>query len=290
MCNNIIHFRLENDITIATRLNKIANKDLKIIFERPDFLFSDKVVFVEGITDYIFLNEFLSAHNINNYHVLETGGCGSKIWEFADKIGLTYSSIFDLDKLVGFKPGPTAKLTINSTCVNFILKRVNKNTNIYQSAVNFMNDSIITSDIISNILLCTNNKQFYFFIFIQTLNEFYNTDLIYNFDNFDSVHGGDGWKFINLLQNEITKLNISINTMEFLDLLKFMYKYGLHNQENTKNYKKFIENKDNNFTVLNNIISSKLDYSRIATDMDELIKNKETKIKEFIYITLLIEI
>lgn len=60
ICKNIIHFRMDNNRTKYTCFRDIDQSDVKLVLERPEILFSRKILLVEGFTDSIFFKEFLA--------------------------------------------------------------------------------------------------------------------------------------------------------------------------------------------------------------------------------------
>src|SRR5579872_6682783 len=99
ICKNIIHFGMNNNRTTHVCFSNMHQSKVKLVSEHPEMLFSRQILLVEGFTDYIFFKEFLTVHNMSNYNIIYTDGCGSKLWEIADEIGVKYKMIYDIDKI-----------------------------------------------------------------------------------------------------------------------------------------------------------------------------------------------
>jgi predicted ATP-dependent endonuclease of OLD family len=101
MCNNIIRFSQKNGETQCYSLtNRENEKDLKLILEHPQVLFSDKCFLVEGHYDMRVLSQFL--HVIKNDHefvVVNMLGADSCLYSIMFEFDIKYKMIFDVDKL-----------------------------------------------------------------------------------------------------------------------------------------------------------------------------------------------
>lgn len=102
---NLIHFRMENNTTNNININILFQENdqqklKKNIFDHPELLFSDKILFVEGYSDYRFMKEFCQIFNINDYKIIIMDGCkNNNIWEICEKLKIQYKIIYDFDVL-----------------------------------------------------------------------------------------------------------------------------------------------------------------------------------------------
>ena len=120
--------------------------------------------------------------------------------------------IYDLDKLTGSK----TDFKINNVCIKFILDRVDKNTKVYECALNFKNNSYVTNKMIKDILYCYMNvNKFYIYVLIK-LYAVDNFDLHYKFLKFNERTSSKDTEIISELCNKIDTLNININTIDFI--------------------------------------------------------------------------
>lgn len=122
-CKQIIHFRLEDGVTKFTSLIDLEKDEIKMIYENPKILFSDKILLVEGYSDSILMEYFLKHHQIMDYQIIISGGCGSKIHEILDKIKIKYKIIYDLDKFLTKEGNPKKFIVANKT-IKFIKDRI----------------------------------------------------------------------------------------------------------------------------------------------------------------------
>lgn len=131
ICNNIIYFMLNSNVTKCIEFSKCTNKpvknckkcrkekkssdgmcnrclnrkspldgdQIKLIFENPTVLFSKKILFVEGYTDMLFFKCILSLLNINHYEIIILHGCENKIWELLPSLNIEHKFIYDVDKI-----------------------------------------------------------------------------------------------------------------------------------------------------------------------------------------------
>lgn len=97
-CKSLLHFRLENDKTICTTFNNLADEN-KLIIENPEILFIDKCLCVEGYLDNIVIRQFCKAYDITEYPIIQLNGCKSKLPQILDKLKIKYKIIYDLDKI-----------------------------------------------------------------------------------------------------------------------------------------------------------------------------------------------
>lgn len=98
--HNLIYFKLHNSITKVKQINlNILNK--RYIFDNPEILFTDKILFVEGHHDYRVFNNYLKYiyNNVSPYKIIMLDGCGNKIYKFAAELEIDYKIIYDFDKI-----------------------------------------------------------------------------------------------------------------------------------------------------------------------------------------------
>ena len=93
------------DISII-RDQKIKNnsilldaKDIKILIECPEILFSKKCLFVEGYYDKMFYSFFCNFFEINDYLVISVGGKSALHYEICERLNIGYKLIYDRDVL-----------------------------------------------------------------------------------------------------------------------------------------------------------------------------------------------
>jgi ABC-type lipoprotein export system ATPase subunit len=102
--NNLIHFRIENNKTIATNLKTDLqeNNFIKVLKENPSILFSSKCLFVEGYNDKRVFDVFCSINENYDYNIVPLGGKHTQSWKICDKLQIPYKIIYDNDKLTDF--------------------------------------------------------------------------------------------------------------------------------------------------------------------------------------------
>ena len=130
MCGNITHFRLERNTTIATKIENNNGEINRLIFEYPEILFSNKVLLIEGFTDYVFMKQFLRACTINDYEIIIMYGCGNTLWKILDLLNIKYKIIYDTDRIVNITKKTISKKNVNpeeikidSKSIKFMLTR-----------------------------------------------------------------------------------------------------------------------------------------------------------------------
>lgn len=275
-CKNILYFKILNDKTLHTTLidennindtNNINGQDIKLLVESPEILFSEKCLLVEGYTDYIVMSQILKVFNIYNYAIIQTRGCGSKLYKILDKLKIEYKCLYDLDKLVG----SSKSIFINQECINFIKNRTNDKiliekidnlpSNYKDLSDEILQDKFITLDIIKRILDSFKGEYFYIYVFFYFIDSKYLTtlssennlnDIDIKFKNGKNKLNKRTMEKLSILNNEH---NIIINYIEFRRMYELIYNELLNNNDHNG-----IIYNVNNEEYINNVEHFKRDH------------------------------
>lgn len=148
--NNIpklYYFNMINGKTTIKNFNNMfKNEQHKIIFENPEILFNNKIIIVEGFTDYLIISKLLK--NYTDIIVLYVGGKTSRIYEIIKELDIENKTkyLYDIDVLSknsceqifkGIKKDKKTIKFINTRITNIDLSKFDEIHNI----ANFINQN-----------------------------------------------------------------------------------------------------------------------------------------------------
>ncbi len=211
VCKNLLYFSLVDNKTKCFYIDKINGEKTKLLFEHPEILFANKIILVEGYDDYIFVKHFIKVHKIYDYQIVIMGGCGNKIWQIMDELDIKYKIIYDIDKLTG--TNDIKKIKINYDCLNFIIKRVNRNSDLWKNINIKLQESNITNINIAETIICGKHNKFHIEILTILLSDYYKNDnfqkCVINIDSYNTDYKSNQKNdLVNRLRNH--ELNMSL--------------------------------------------------------------------------------
>ncbi len=233
-CNNIIYFGLEKNKTFCVTLKdknsmSVSGKHIKIICENPQILFTNKVLFVEGYTDYLYMSALMKVKNKNSRLLMCLNGCGSKIWEIADKLKIDYKIMYDMDKLTG-SPKNT---TINTHTLHFT-KKFFSDSKKFEYINNIYDNVFYEKDLFLKIFKYGKKNAFDNMCAIRTLEKFTGNKIIHE----EVKDINSQWDYSKTTLTD----NIYIKSYEFRKIYKSVYEEEVMKVRNIKNksYRDFI--------------------------------------------------
>lgn len=156
--NNIIRLDIDiqQNITSCYYLKNINGfeNSKKLLIDNKQILFSNKILLVEGYSDYRVVSEMLNYWHLDDYHLIILGGCGNGngLCIILKKLNIDYKVLYDTDVIMNEK-------NKNNIDINKLIKVLENDTSKYsQDIINKIQKN--TKIHINEIVNCNNIYEF----------------------------------------------------------------------------------------------------------------------------------